>query len=312
MVGNTEDKRPFRPRRSSPPTELTMTILSHTNLRFASRLLLTVGAAGLLAACSSEPEQPKGPTPEEIAKEAQGAFVASVPGVYEGVLPCADCSGIRTELYVRAKGSYTRVSHYEGKEGSWEEAGVWRVEFAPDAQTIEAPPLPFTTCGHLRAGSLGRHGLEGSSAGSRPAASRPRRKARRRGACRRLRSAQKLTEPSAKTACGNAGMDLAEAVKCSGMRPEKGTFSRFVKGKVPSIRSTGDKKAEASPASAGRLRPGESRDRSHKSCIGQKRFCVFAKSVWEETYTTFGCVPAASFIGRARASRAFASGDGLS
>lgn len=101
-----------------------MTILSHTNLRFASRLLLTVGAAGLLAACSSEPEQPKGPTPEEIAKEEQGAFVASVPGVYEGVLPCADCSGIRTELYVRAKGSYTRVSHYEGKEGSWEEAGV--------------------------------------------------------------------------------------------------------------------------------------------------------------------------------------------
>ena len=68
-----------------------MSILSHLNLRAASRLLLTVGAAGLLAACSSEPEQPKGPTPEEIAKEAQGAFVASVPGVYEGVLPCADC-----------------------------------------------------------------------------------------------------------------------------------------------------------------------------------------------------------------------------
>ncbi len=120
-----------------------MTILSHLNLRFASRLLLTVGVAGLLAACSSEPEQPKGPTPEEIAKEAQGAFVASVPGVYEGVLPCADCSGIRTELYVRAKGSYTRVSHYEGKEGSWEEAGVWRVEFAPDAQTIEGATVIF-------------------------------------------------------------------------------------------------------------------------------------------------------------------------
>ena len=116
-----------------------MSILSHLNLRAASRLLLTVGAAGLLAACSSEPEQPKGPTPEEIAKEAQGAFVASVPGVYEGVLPCADCSGIRTELYVRAKGSYTRVSHYEGKDVSFEEA----VEFAPDAQTIEGATVIF-------------------------------------------------------------------------------------------------------------------------------------------------------------------------
>ena len=120
-----------------------MPILSHLNLRSASRFLLTVGAAGLLAACSSEPEQLKGPTPEEIAKEAQGAFVASVPGVYEGVLPCADCSGIRTELYVRAKGSYTRVSHYEGKDGSFEEAGVWRVEFAPDAQTIEGATVIF-------------------------------------------------------------------------------------------------------------------------------------------------------------------------
>ena len=138
-----------------------MSILSHLNLRAASRLLLTVGAAGLLAACSSEPEQPKGPTPEEIAKEAQGAFVASVPGVYEGVLPCADCSGIRTELYVRAKGSYTRVSHYEGKDVSFEEAGGIRSRRADDRGRH----------GHLRAGSLGRSGLEGRSAGTRPAPS---------------------------------------------------------------------------------------------------------------------------------------------
>ena len=109
-----------------------MSILSHLNLRAASRLLLTVGAAGLLAACSSEPEQPKGPTPEEIAKEAQGAFVASVPGVYEGVLPCADCS---------ARGIRSRRADDRGRHG------------------------------HLRAGSLGRSGLEGRSAGTRPAPS---------------------------------------------------------------------------------------------------------------------------------------------
>lgn len=117
--------------------------LSH-NIFSTLRCGILAGASvALLAACSSEPEQPKGPTPEEIAKEAQAAFVKSVPGIYEGMLPCADCSGIRTELYVRAKGSYTRVSHYEGKDGSWEEAGVWRVEFAPDAQTIEGATIVF-------------------------------------------------------------------------------------------------------------------------------------------------------------------------
>ena len=79
MDGNTVEKRPVPLRRASPSRDLAMTILSHLNLRSASRLLLTAGAVGLLAACSSEPEQPKGPTPEEIAKEAQGAFVASVP-----------------------------------------------------------------------------------------------------------------------------------------------------------------------------------------------------------------------------------------
>ena len=44
---------------------------------------------------------------------------------------------------MRAKGTYTRVSHYEGREGSWEEAGGWLVDFAPDAQTTEGATLVF-------------------------------------------------------------------------------------------------------------------------------------------------------------------------
>lgn len=108
------------------------------------RTMIAMGAVmGLLTACSSTPDEPKGPTPEEVRAEAQAAFKTGIPGVYEGVLPCADCSGIRTAVYVRAKGTYTRVSHYEGREGSWEEAGVWHVDFAPDAKTTEGATLVF-------------------------------------------------------------------------------------------------------------------------------------------------------------------------
>lgn len=35
-------------------------------------------------------------------------------GVYSGVLPAADCEGIRTTLYIRPDGTYTRISEYIG------------------------------------------------------------------------------------------------------------------------------------------------------------------------------------------------------
>ena len=47
-------------------------------------IILGLGAAVLLSACQSQPEQPVNPTAQQIT--------------YSGMLPCADCSGIRTTL----------------------------------------------------------------------------------------------------------------------------------------------------------------------------------------------------------------------
>lgn len=47
-----------------------------------------------------------------------------VAGIYEGKLPCADCEAVQTTLYLRADGSYTRVSEYVGHD-SFEEGGRW-------------------------------------------------------------------------------------------------------------------------------------------------------------------------------------------
>jgi uncharacterized lipoprotein NlpE involved in copper resistance/heat shock protein HslJ len=40
------------------------------------------------------------------------------PGVYEGVLPCADCTGIRTRLTLNHNGTYERVTQYLGRQAT--------------------------------------------------------------------------------------------------------------------------------------------------------------------------------------------------
>ena len=66
------------------------------------------------------------------------------------MLPCADCEGIRTALYLRASGTYTRVSHYLGTDGAFDEGGKWTFEggklrfdsAAPGEDPWYALPIP--------------------------------------------------------------------------------------------------------------------------------------------------------------------------
>ena len=61
-----------------------------------------------------------------------GSPMQKISGVYAGELPCADCSGIRTTLYLRANGVYTRISEYAGRVGegqnAFEEGGRWTLD----------------------------------------------------------------------------------------------------------------------------------------------------------------------------------------
>lgn len=60
-------------------------------------------------------------TPANLTTAQQNA------GVYSGVLPAADCEGIRTTLYIRPDGTYTRISEYIGAE-TFEEGGTWKTD----------------------------------------------------------------------------------------------------------------------------------------------------------------------------------------
>lgn len=48
-------------------------------------------------------------------------------GVYEGELPCADCSGIKTTVSINMDGTFKKKEVYNGKKGSFETEGmlVW-------------------------------------------------------------------------------------------------------------------------------------------------------------------------------------------
>lgn len=92
-----------------------------------SRRTAVLGAAslflGLLAGC----------TAPAVDSAAADKLEASLPGVYEGRLPCADCAGIQTALFLKATGTYTRVSHYIDANGAFEEAGSWHAQISGPA-----------------------------------------------------------------------------------------------------------------------------------------------------------------------------------
>lgn len=83
-------------------------------------VIFTLLAASLLSACS---EQPK--TEPAISREAPASNVAlgdnsqnalDWPGVYEGVLPCASCEGIKTRIALTQTNTVTVEMVYMGED----------------------------------------------------------------------------------------------------------------------------------------------------------------------------------------------------
>lgn len=115
-----------------PQTDATCTVSSERAVTDRPTKMKRIASATLfgfialeLTGCQTAPVDP--------AQDAQTAALIErtetrLPGVFEGVLPCADCAGIRTAIYLRATGTYTRISHYMGTDGAFEEAGSWRAD----------------------------------------------------------------------------------------------------------------------------------------------------------------------------------------
>lgn len=103
----------------------------------AAAAFAAAAVAGLAGCASSASPGPNEASPAAAAQSPSPMQRAS--GVYAGELPCADCPGIRTTLYLRASGVYTRISEYVDR-GSFEEGGSWTIDGASLIRMTPAAP----------------------------------------------------------------------------------------------------------------------------------------------------------------------------
>ena len=84
-------------------------------------LLTTLSTALTLTACSKPNEQTAAPTNTSTAQTIASQSTSSDmrwTGHYKGILPCADCNGIETELELKSDYSYELSEEYLGKNNS--------------------------------------------------------------------------------------------------------------------------------------------------------------------------------------------------
>lgn len=98
-----------------------------------SSVMLVLGLAGCAAFAPSKPSNVYEPSKQAASDPIHNSRNAlDWPGVYQGVLPCADCSGIKTWLLLKHDMSYVLKTQYLGKSDqtlkelgnfAWDDAG---------------------------------------------------------------------------------------------------------------------------------------------------------------------------------------------
>ncbi len=127
------------------------------------RIALPILLFSFLAACTTAPSEEQ----ETTVVTKQDIVPVEWTGYYEDTLPCADCEGILTQLWVRSDSTFVRRDRYLGRDsvpfgtiGKWSVAnGLLRVTSAgpeadlftqakPGIQQVDAQGEPFNSA-HL-------------------------------------------------------------------------------------------------------------------------------------------------------------------
>lgn len=87
--------------------------------------LSAVVALALVTACTSTKNTTQHQNPSTSdSHNAQNSL--SYDGIYRGLLPCADCEGIKTTIYLMRNNTYKVISDYQGKkDGYFETNGTF-------------------------------------------------------------------------------------------------------------------------------------------------------------------------------------------
>ncbi|MDP2067975.1 MAG: copper resistance protein NlpE N-terminal domain-containing protein [Lutibacter sp.] len=97
-------------------------------------LFITLILFTIISACNSNPK------PEQNLDAMPDNSLTSLdwPGIYRGVLPCADCEGVETEIKINADLTYVISSTYLGKnEEAFKKAGSFKWDEAGAKITLE-------------------------------------------------------------------------------------------------------------------------------------------------------------------------------
>lgn len=109
-----------------------MTFKNNKNLHMKTKIsTLSLGIAlslSILISCGTQNNSTNNKIPDMHNSQTSLDY----DGIYRGILPCADCEGIKTTLYLMRDQTYKIVSDYQGKEGgvfetsgkfSWDKSG---------------------------------------------------------------------------------------------------------------------------------------------------------------------------------------------
>lgn len=91
------------------------------------RVLLAVSLIVTMTSCKNNKQ--KQATSNKVKTENVDSKKTNYYGTYEGVLPCADCEGIKTTLTINEDTTYELKSEYLGKKDDnvFEECGVYNI-----------------------------------------------------------------------------------------------------------------------------------------------------------------------------------------
>lgn len=108
------------------------------------KIAFIILAAALTAACgggkkanNTQVEEVAAPVEEQVADTHNSRNSLDYAGTYKGVLPCADCEGIRTEITINGDGTYVLKQEYIGPKNTSESHGKYTWNEAGNAITLE-------------------------------------------------------------------------------------------------------------------------------------------------------------------------------
>ncbi len=113
----------------------------------------------IISACHSNADVKNTSSDSTINKKPEGYGIKQLAGVFYDTLPCADCPGIATKLYLRPDMTFVMERQYVGK-GTFYETGTWLFQDSLLQLTGEDSPQQFKIMSHAALEVLDAEGKE--------------------------------------------------------------------------------------------------------------------------------------------------------